>query len=377
MTFRNGLASPQGSQTLGGAIQNGATLTVSGCIIENSDATRGGGLFSSGPLTLQNTTVQTNTAEYGGGISTSGPFMNLRNCTVRDNHSGFGGGILAFDQGFFPAVLSLSDCIVEDNDAASGGGVFFSSNSGELTVLRTTIRHNHAATTAGVGGGLYSGGVATTRVHDSLLEANSADFGGGIYDEFSHTLAVVNSTLSSNTANTNGGGIYSAGLTLFANVSVVNNDADHDRDENGGVGGGIYVSSGAFLLQNSLVAANTIVNAPIFDDCKGIVMTSGKNLLGETDGCTFGGSGAGAVGSVSLGTIGPLQDNGGPTLTHALTAGSEAIDATHDGFACIDENGAVLSTDQRGASRIAGTRCDVGAFEFASSFDRILTDGFD
>ena len=53
--------------------------------------------------------------------------------------------------------------------------------------------------------------------------------------------------------------------------------------------------------------------------------------------------------------LGPLQDNGGPTQTHALLAGSPAIDA------------ALLAncpaTDQRGVSRPQGPGCDIGAFE--------------
>ena len=51
----------------------------------------------------------------------------------------------------------------------------------------------------------------------------------------------------------------------------------------------------------------------------------------------------------------PLADNGGPTLTHALGAGSPAIDAA-DAAACP-------ATDQRGVLRPQGAACDVGAFE--------------
>ncbi len=51
----------------------------------------------------------------------------------------------------------------------------------------------------------------------------------------------------------------------------------------------------------------------------------------------------------------PLQDNGGPTFTHALLQGSPAIDAAH--------NAHCLSTDQRGQPRPHGTACDIGAYE--------------
>jgi hypothetical protein len=54
--------------------------------------------------------------------------------------------------------------------------------------------------------------------------------------------------------------------------------------------------------------------------------------------------------------LGPLQDNGGATLTHALLPGSLAIDNADDG--------AAPSTDQRGVARPQGAASDIGAFEF-------------
>ena len=59
-----------------------------------------------------------------------------------------------------------------------------------------------------------------------------------------------------------------------------------------------------------------------------------------------------------------MQDNGGATWTYALLPDSEATDTTIDGLGCVDETGALLTTDQRGAVRPVGTRCDVGAFEY-------------
>jgi hypothetical protein len=60
--------------------------------------------------------------------------------------------------------------------------------------------------------------------------------------------------------------------------------------------------------------------------------------------------------------LGPLQDNGGPTMTHALGAGSVAIDVI-PGAECLDAEGEPLTTDQRGEPRPGGSTCDVGAFE--------------
>ncbi len=90
----------------------------------------------------------------------------------------------------------------------------------------------------------------------------------------------------------------------------------------------------------------------------------------------FAGNGGAAWDFIAGNSVGPLQDNGGPALTHALLAGSEAIDAT-TAQGCIGEGGIPLPTDLRGAPSIAGLRCDVGAFEFGAVSDRIFGNGFE
>src|SRR5205814_2005 len=58
--------------------------------------------------------------------------------------------------------------------------------------------------------------------------------------------------------------------------------------------------------------------------------------------------------------LGPLADNGGPTLTHALLLGSAAIDAGDDAVCAADP---VSGVDQRGVIRPQGAHCDIGAYE--------------
>src|SRR5262249_20347535 len=102
---------------------------------------------------------------------------------------------------------------------------------------------------------------------------------------------------------------------------------------------------------------NTIVAGNTPSDCQGIVASSGNNLDGAAS-CAL--AAAGDLSRVDP-VLGPLADNGGPTRTHALMAGSPAIDA---GAGCP-------ATDQRGMPRPRdrtgdGTAlCDIGAFEFA------------
>ena len=103
---------------------------------------------------------------------------------------------------------------------------------------------------------------------------------------------------------------------------------------------------------------------------------SANNLFGTNGNAGVSGVSPGPtdiVPSVPLEQIlGPLKNNGGPTQTHALVAGSPAIDAGNPG-GCQDNSGALLQTDQRGFPRDVdgngdGTaRCDIGAVEGVGS----------
>jgi len=64
-------------------------------------------------------------------------------------------------------------------------------------------------------------------------------------------------------------------------------------------------------------------------------------------------------------------------MTVALLPDSQAVDGAPATQPCIDENGALLSVDQRGGARIVGARCDVGAYEFGARVDRIFASTFE
>lgn len=274
-----------------------------------------------------------------------------------------GGGIS--NQG----TLTLVECVIESNQAIniSGGGVY---NQGTLTLTRSTLRGNSAF----LGGGLLVAGPTVIRA--STLYANHAIYGGGIMaGNFGSnpSVTVVNSTISQNSADSDGGGIDSEIDTFLYNSSIIDNDADYDHDENGGTGGGIYVNSTTrVVVVNTLIARNTQMNTPTADDCHGTLELYGWNLLTSLEGCSFTGNGNTSRATINADSIGPLQDNGGPTLTHALPGTSGAVDTTSD-QGCIDETGAALTTDQRGKPRPADgnndsfARCDVGAFELQAN----------
>jgi hypothetical protein len=85
-----------------------------------------------------------------------------------------------------------------------------------------------------------------------------------------------------------------------------------------------------------------------------MLVSQGYNLIADTKGCTLSGNVANDLLNFDA-LLGPLQDNGGATWTHALLNHSMAIDLGAP-IGCA-------ATDQRGVARPIGARCDIGAFE--------------
>src|SRR5262249_51200604 len=156
----------------------------------------------------------------------------------------------------------------------------------------STLSGNSAANS---GGGIYNSG-GTLTVSNSTLSGNSAAVGGGGISNFG-TLTLSNSTLSGNSAANSGGGIDS-GFGVFGAPLPVSNCPRSGNSAS--FGGGVY-NLGQLTLCNSLV-----VNSPSGGDVDSITFTDSNNLTGPL-------------------ALGPLQNNGGPTPTHALPAGSPAI----------------------------------------------------
>jgi len=308
----------------------------------------------------------------GRGLSVGpGRVASIHELTIRNGFPlgagrDFGGGIS--NEG----VLSISRCVIEGNSNLYGGGIY---SSGHLEIVGSTIRSNAAS----FGGGVYSQ-LSTTTIRDTTVYGNTASDGAGILTGnflASDYLYLVNTTLSGNRAQTDGGAIYQFNGTIFMyNSSVVGNKADVGLT--GASGGGLYIKPGArFGLVNTVM----VRNAAGFDsnnDCVGAVEAYGRNLVGDpaTVGCSASNA---PLGPITRSTVGPLQDNGGTTLTHALLAGSEAINASLLSLGCVDYDGFQLIADQRGALHLTGERCDLGSFEYGASIpgqELIFRDGF-
>ena len=291
----------------------------------------------------------------------SGRTATISGVTIRNGYrsgvglDGVGGGIL--NQG----SLTLENAIVTLHASSNGGGGIYS--SGTLTLRSTTLSHNGTSTG---GGGVYNRG-GPLNIINSTIDHNAADSGGGIFN-FDSDLVVINSTISLNSVTGDGGGIYNAhnGTANVYNSTIVFNGVDSDRD--GGSGGGVYNDPfSPFNLRNSIVAANDVGNTPIYDECTGELNSYGRNLFGADTGCTIKTVTGSWTSLNSFATLGQLQDNGGPTFTVALLAGSNAIDGGDPASGCVDNNSVTLATDQRGQARVVGARCDVGAFEYSAA----------
>jgi hypothetical protein len=318
----------------------GKTVAISGLTITNGDA---GICNDHGALTVNNCVVSGNSS-YGG-ISVNGshgPVVERGN-NRRDTQKNYGDRVLA------GVSLTIDNSIVSDN---LGPGVL--NYSATVTILNTTISGNSAGQCGG-GAGIYASGFKAppfTTVSNSTISGNSAcDAGGGIFNAYGG-LSVVNSTISGNSAGNGGGGIANSdGGVHIANTTFSGNSA--------GSGGGIYNSAGQF--GGLLEIGDTILNAGasgenIFNN-GGTVTSHGYNVCSDNGGSFLNGPGD-QINTDPL--LGPLQNNGGATFTHALLPGSPAIDAGDPNFTPPPFH------DQRGLcfDRVFNGRIDVGSFEW-------------
>jgi CSLREA domain-containing protein len=236
---------------------------------------------------------------------------------------------------------------------------------GNLTASGFTVRNGR---TGQAGGGIRNQG--TLNLSNAAVTGNetTASFGGGISNSGTAVMSLTNVTVSGNRAEGDGGGIDqgNGGLLNLNNVTISGNTADTDGDSGGG--GGVLVAPGTILnpegtvnLRNTIIAGNSDISAAgvgTAPDCGGTLISQGNNLIGDRTGCNYEARGSDKTNVNPL--LGPLANNGGSTFTHALMAGSPAINAGGGGAA---------PTDQRGVPRRAP---DIGAYEFARCGGKVV-----
>lgn len=293
--------------------------------------------------------------KLSGVFYTSGPLTaTISGVTIQNGQilgSG-GGGILN------TGPLMLVNSVVISNTASSGGGIY--NQDGNLTLMNSTVGNNSAST--GGGGGIYNKSGAVTLINGTVSYNHADSFiGGGISNQYGGTLILINSTVSQNNARTVGG------ITADdeSPITLINSTIYSNTMTSFSAPGGIY-SAGTVNIKNTIIAGNTKAGGNP-SDCFATLTSQGYNLIQETTNCTIIGDTTGNQTGVSP-SLGSLEDNGGPTLTHALLAGSPAIDAGNPS-GCTDHIGNQLVTDQRGFPRAidgddnGSVICDIGAYE--------------
>lgn len=371
----------------GGAIRNEGTLMLTSSAVSNSSAgddagcrtddrdmlcSEGGGIWNAGTLTLSASTVSANAAHFGGGIANRGGNLTLINSEVLASSArgcrGVGAVVCSGGGGIWNSgTLTMEDSNVSGSSADWGAGIY---NRGNFVLTRSSVSENAAGFD---GGGLLN--FEVLRLLDSTVADNVAgQSGGGIANE-AGLLEVTSSTLVGNVAASAGGGIFTpvAAAAELVNTTLSANTADS--------GGGLYSSGDLLLLSSTMVANDAAAGSAVYDpgtpnpslrsitntlvvgDCAGEPFDSGGHNI-ESPGNTCGFDQESDQPGTGEPDLGPLADNGGPTLTHALLEGSAAIDRIPES-SCIDKAGEPLTTDQRGEPRPAGASaaCDVGAFE--------------
>ncbi len=326
-----------GNQSLyhGGGVYNVLSdLLVENCLFKDNFTTSPTGRASGGGLYVD-----------GGRVDNGLGFVTVRNSRFEANKanpnsqdSNEGGGLYLY--GYNNNVLLVENSTIINNETKGfGGGMLIDNesindiapNNVYITVRNCLIAYNRCVSSQG--GGIWSGGI---QVQEPANSNASTD--------------ILNCTIVYNYAGSYGGGIanYLDGANVM-NCTIAYNEAR--------IGGGGIFKDRQLNLNNSIIAFNR-VNTPAGNSANCGSTYTGNNNIQFPDIKRINDSYCTAGITVADPLLGPLQDNGGPTLTMALLPGSPAIDAGGN-FALTP------ATDQRGVAIEGGAR-DIGAFEFST-----------
>lgn len=321
-------------------------------------------------------------------------------------------------------TLTAGELVIDKNLEISGPGATRLAISGNNASRVFHITANRTVSISGLtirggrvvvprtdigGGGIYNDGILTLTgvlvTGNVVIDDGGGGLGGGIMNDIDAQLSIINSTISQNRVEDSGrGGCFGAGisssgpLSLF-NVTISSNQAVEQGNWCFGVGidhadavlnlnfvtianntatstaalgervvgGGLSMVDGTLNMSNTILAGNSPNNCELFVSVNsgGYNFDYNANQAGTCDFETQNNAND-SVGVNPL--LGPLQDNGGPVLTHTLLQNSPAIDRIPNGTnGCL----AGQTTDARGAVRAGGENrggpaCDSGSFEAAS-----------
>jgi len=305
----------------------GGPLTINGAgaattIIDGNNTDRIFETIGAATLTISDVTLRNGNpgaAANGGAINTAGgSILTLNNVTITANTSGL-----------------------------EGGAINIGANAASRTTMNTVTISNNSS---GVGGDIIANGAgATLAITNGTINNNNET---AISNKLGSTLTLTNVTVSGNVTTGGGGAIDSLGTATLQNVTVNLNTGAVGA----GNAGGIRNNAGTLNIGNTIVTNNTPSN------CAGNALASlGGNFTSDVS-CT-GLTAAGDITNTPL-QLAPLANNGGALQTHALLAGSPAIDTgTAAGCPATDARGIARPVD--GNIPLDGVAiCDKGAFEF-------------
>ncbi|HEX9000675.1 MAG TPA: choice-of-anchor Q domain-containing protein, partial [Blastocatellia bacterium] len=281
-------------------------------------------------------------------------------------------------------TVSLSHLTISNGktpSGQSGGGIL---NSGTLSLANCVVSGNNATNASG--GGIASAG--NTQINNSFFSGNNAGQGGGIFQQTA-SVTISNSTISGNTAFTNntGGVVVDSSMSTFTNSTISGNtgtglsglgssvltvtNCTITGNSSSAFASGLYLQATATAtLKNTLVANNTQGNSSRnfqVNSASAMLISQGHNLDSDgTSGFANGVNGdiVGTAGAPINAWLSPLADNGGPTPTHALLAGSPALDKGLSSSSATDQRGLTRPVDLPGLPAAAGgDSADIGAFE--------------
>ena len=362
---------PGNQGSIGGAIKNYGTLTIANSIFTNNHVEQwGGAILTNGIANITLSEFTGNQAAMTGGVIANDGELTISGSSFSDNRSAMYGGVIVNN-----GLITITGSAFSNNQAESrAGGVI--DNRGEITITGSTFSNNQAERDGGV---IWNWANGEMTITGSTFSGNHSDgAGGAIYNSDGDTLAIETSTIDNNTANTRGAGIANFGLLSISNSTISSNTLMREWESYPGItpdyGSAIaHDSSEPLSIRFTTITKNSgispiqavsvhgpaeIINSIVADnpggDCGiffgGTINASEANLDsdGTCDGFTL----------TADPRLDPLNDNGGPTQTHALKPNSPAKDAA---------TGTCMAADQRGEPRPfpAGGECDLGAYEYS------------
>lgn len=283
----------------------------------------------------------------GGAIQNFGS-LTLDSVTLRDNHSSGAGAIFQEPcTGCLTPTLYTTHCLFQNN--VTGGGAI-SIQGGIAGIDQSTFIGNSARSSGAIeiyGNSTFQ--IDATISNSTFVNNTATSYAGGAIGiellNPGSVVHIVNDTFTGNSVPASGFGaaIYAAAAPLdITNCTIAGNNG-------GTAGGAVYFDARSTPMNNTIIASNSGGNCSFG---AGSTFAGGHNLQFGDSTCT-----GAPVANPLLGT---LANNGGPTQTMALGAGSPAIDAADWTLA--------PPLDQRGVARTDGdlngtVLPDIGAFE--------------